>query len=120
MPESNFIRLGIKVHLGSPSQPTSPRESRLAKAPPADPASMHRIGLWASLVEAVTEIWQSRELLGQLAFRDIRIRYKQAVMGFGWAILMPILIVGAGLVVRRVLSQSAGVPINQLTVSGTP
>lgn len=70
---------------------------------------MRRIGLWASLVEAVTEIWQSRELLGQLASRDIRIRYKQAVMGFGWAILMPILIVGAGLVVRMVLAQSAGV-----------
>jgi lipopolysaccharide transport system permease protein len=71
-------------------------------APPAvEPA-----GPWSSLAEAAREIWQSRELLYQLMLRDIRIRYKQAVMGFGWAILMPILIVGAGLIVRVVLNSS--------------
>lgn len=60
--------------------------------------------VWATLAEAGREIWQSRELLYQLTLRDIRIRYKQAVMGFGWAILMPVMIVGAGLIVRLVLS----------------
>ena len=35
-----------------------------------------------------------------LTYRDIKVRYKQSVMGFLWAILMPILIVMSGVVVR--------------------
>jgi len=65
-------------------------------------------GLVSSLREAAGEIWNSRELLFQLALRDILIRYKQAVMGFAWAILMPILVVGAGLIVRLVLVKTTG------------
>src|SRR6185437_3924624 len=49
---------------------------------------------------AVDELWKYRELLYQLMLRDVRIRYKQAVMGFAWAILMPALIVAAGTLVR--------------------
>ena len=72
----------------------------------AVPPDTRPVRAWSSLVEAAGEVWQSRELLYQLTLRDIRIRYKQAVMGFGWAILMPIMIVGAGLIVRVVLSSS--------------
>ncbi len=72
----------------------------LATAPP----SAEPVRAWSSLAEAAREVWESRELLYQLTLRDIRIRYKQAVMGFGWAILMPIMIVGAGLIVRLVLT----------------
>ena len=39
------------------------------------------------------------DLVVMLAWRDIRIKYKQSVMGFLWAILMPSLVVGAGLAV---------------------
>ena len=35
------------------------------------------------------ELFQYRDLLFMLTFRDIRIRYKQAAMGFLWAIFMP-------------------------------
>ena len=35
-----------------------------------------------------------------LTYRDIRVRYKQSVMGFLWAILMPALILLAGIIVR--------------------
>jgi lipopolysaccharide transport system permease protein len=31
----------------------------------------------------------SRELLGFLAWRDIKVRYKQAVLGIAWAIIQP-------------------------------
>jgi lipopolysaccharide transport system permease protein len=41
-----------------------------------------------------------RELLYLLAWRDVRVRYKQSVMGLLWAVLMPSLIVGAGALVR--------------------
>ena len=75
-------------------------------------------GWWASIVEAAQETWESRELLLQLALRDIRIRYKQAIMGFGWAILMPLLVVGAGIVVRLVIQRSSGLPIEPSSFGG--
>jgi lipopolysaccharide transport system permease protein len=51
-------------------------------------------------MNSISKLWQYRELLYMVAWRDVRIRYKQSVMGFLWAILMPSLIVGAGILVR--------------------
>ncbi len=50
--------------------------------------------------ENLRELIKYRELLYMLAYRDIKVRYKQSVMGFLWAILMPVLIVMAGVLVR--------------------
>src|SRR3982751_3584780 len=36
------------------------------------------------------ELWQHRELLFFLAWRDIKVRYSQSVLGVGWAILQPV------------------------------
>lgn len=46
--------------------------------------------------EELRELYGHRELLYTIAGRDIKVRYKQSVMGFLWAILMPTLIVLAG------------------------
>ena len=45
---------------------------------------------WALLKEMVSEQYEYRELLYQMTMRDLRIRYKQSIMGFGWAIFMPL------------------------------
>jgi lipopolysaccharide transport system permease protein len=37
------------------------------------------------------ELWQYRELIYFLTWRDIKVRYKQAVLGIAWAILQPVL-----------------------------
>lgn len=37
----------------------------------------------------VRELWQYRELLYFLVWRDVKIRYKQAVLGIAWAVLQP-------------------------------
>lgn len=37
------------------------------------------------------EVWRYRELLSFLACRDIKLRYKQTVLGAAWAILQPFL-----------------------------
>ena len=37
------------------------------------------------------ELWQFRELLGLMVWRDLRIRYKQTVLGVLWAILPTLL-----------------------------
>ncbi len=58
--------------------------------------------------EELRELYKYRELLYMLVYRDIKVRYKQSVMGFLWAILMPVLIVMAGVVVRYAYALSAG------------
>ena len=42
---------------------------------------------WASL--GLGDLWEYRELLYFLVWRDIKVRYKQTVLGAGWAILQP-------------------------------
>lgn len=37
------------------------------------------------------ELWAYRELLWVLTMRDIKVRYKQTVLGAGWAIIRPVL-----------------------------
>jgi len=44
---------------------------------------------WRSL--ELAELWQYRELLYFLTWRDIRVRYKQTALGAAWAILQPLL-----------------------------
>ncbi|MGE0865842.1 MAG: ABC transporter permease [Vicinamibacterales bacterium] len=48
-------------------------------------------GLAADLKEMVGEQYEFRELLYQMTRRDLLLRYKQALMGFGWAIFMPLM-----------------------------
>lgn len=38
------------------------------------------------------EIWIYRELAGVLAWRDVKVRYKQTIVGIAWAILQPLLL----------------------------
>lgn len=35
-------------------------------------------------------LWQFRELLGMLAMRDVKVRYKQTLLGAAWAIIQPV------------------------------
>jgi lipopolysaccharide transport system permease protein len=50
--------------------------------------------------EELRELYKYRELFYTIICRDIKVRYKQSVMGFLWAILMPTLILLAGVIVR--------------------
>lgn len=38
----------------------------------------------------LVELWAYRDLLVILAMRDIKVRYKQALLGIGWALIQPI------------------------------
>jgi ABC-type polysaccharide/polyol phosphate export permease len=40
--------------------------------------------------ELLAEQWEYRELLMRMTARDLVLRYKQTVMGFGWAVFMPL------------------------------
>ncbi|HEV2643654.1 MAG TPA: hypothetical protein VGT98_13140, partial [Candidatus Elarobacter sp.] len=71
------------------------------------PAPARRSAL-GDLRQIARDFVASRDLLVQLTLRDVRIRYKQAVLGFAWALLLPITIVLAGLVVRVAISFASG------------
>ncbi len=71
-----------------------------------------------SLVDIVKEVWLFRGLLYQLTLRDIRIRYKQTVMGFAWALFMPALIVLSGMIVRLAMARLSGTPLETEALAG--
>lgn len=72
----------------------------------------------ATVREMISELVASRELLWQMTLRDLKLRYKQSLMGFGWAILMPVLIVGAGCLVRAAMAHVAGGDLALKDVAG--
>ena len=66
------------------------------------------------------ELWAYRELLFFLTWRDVRVRYKQAVLGMGWVVLQPLLMtlvftIFLGVIVRV---PSDGVPYPIFAYSG--
>ena len=62
------------------------------------------------------ELYRYRELLVMIAIRDIKVRYKQSMMGFLWAILMPLLIVSAGILVRYAYAIAAHKPLDMADI----
>lgn len=64
-------------------------ESPEAAGPSAPVVRIEPSRGWADL--RLRDIWEYRELLYFLAWRDIKVRYKQTVLGAGWAILQPFL-----------------------------
>jgi len=53
------------------------------------------------------ELWVYRELLYFLAWRDIKVRYRQTMLGFAWAIIQPLFMM---IVFSLFFGQLAGVP----------
>src|SRR5262245_62055203 len=43
---------------------------------------------WSAL--QLGELWRYRELLYFLAWRDVKVRYKQTVLGVAWAVVQPL------------------------------
>jgi ABC-type polysaccharide/polyol phosphate export permease len=55
-------------------------------SPPAELRFHRRVRFRTSL----GELWRSRELVRTLAERELRARYKQAILGFAWAVVTPL------------------------------
>lgn len=66
------------------------------------------------------ELWAYKELLGFLAWRDVKIRYKQAVLGAAWAIIQPLVqCVILTFIFWRVAGMSSGsVPYPAMVLAG--
>jgi lipopolysaccharide transport system permease protein len=66
------------------------------------------------------DLWRYRDLLGFLAMRDIKVRYKQAVLGVGWAVIQPVVTtIVFTFVFGKLAGMSAGgVPYPLLVLAG--
>lgn len=52
----------------------------------------NRVSSWVNDLGIISrEIWESRELFGVFAWRDIKVRYKQTLLGVSWVLGQPII-----------------------------
>ena len=77
------------------------------------------------MFQPIHEVLDRRDLLYMITWREIKVKYKQTVMGMLWAVLMPLVIVGAGLVVRFAFARVSGTPLalsdlTSVTVKAAP
>ena len=64
------------------------------------------------MFQTLQEVLNHRDLLYMITWRDIRVKYKQSVMGMLWAVLMPGVIVCAGFIVRFAFATVSGNSLN--------
>jgi ABC-type polysaccharide/polyol phosphate export permease len=63
------------------------------------------------MINAIRELFDRRELLYMITWREIKLKYKQFVMGMLWAVLMPMVIVCAGFIVRYAIATVSQTPL---------
>lgn len=79
------------AHLADQSDAQSLPAREAADAPDGSPLSVIKPDVgWQAI--GWHELWRYRELLYFLAWRDVKVRYKQTVLGAAWAILQPALL----------------------------
>lgn len=64
-----------------------------AAAIPAEPPARLRFHRPLAPLRALRDVWRAREVVLSLVERDLRARYKQATLGFMWALVQPLSLV---------------------------
>lgn len=93
--------------------------SRQARAIPDEAVIKIRPGsFWGSFDFA--ELWKHRDVLYFLMWRDLKVRYKQTVLGAGWVVFQPVLmtVVFAVFLGKLIRVPSDGVPYPLFAYSG--
>jgi len=93
-----------------PSPQDTPAEPPVTRITPA--------GGWRLL--DLRELWRYRELLFFLIWRDVKVRYRQTVLGVAWAVLQPVLMMAVFTVFfgRMAGLPSAGLPYPLFALAG--
>jgi lipopolysaccharide transport system permease protein len=68
-----------------------PRGGAVSAASMAVKATLIRPGGSGRQTATLREIWRFRELLYFLVWRDVKVRYKQTVLGIAWALIQPLM-----------------------------
>jgi lipopolysaccharide transport system permease protein len=75
---------------------------------------------WVAL--NLRDLWAYRELLYFLTRRDVKVRYKQTVLGAAWAIIQPLstMLIFTLFFSKLANVPSGGIPISKLRLCGFP
>src|SRR4051794_13528173 len=95
-----------QVHSDRETGVASTREPLSGDTPPAltmiEPATR-----WPTL--GLRDLWTYRDLVFHLTLRNVKVRYKQTLLGASWAVLQPVLMMVAfGLTVNRWIPSASG------------
>lgn len=58
--------------------------------------------------EMLYDVYAYRELLLEMFKRDLKVKYKQAVIGYIWTIFMPAMVVFSGFIIKFIMAKMAG------------
>ena len=84
------MNLNTGTNLQATGPPTPTQKMHAAQALPATPlVVIEPSSSWVAL--NLRDLWAYRELLYFLTWRDVKVRYKQTVLGVVWALLQPLL-----------------------------
>src|SRR5207302_795207 len=81
--------VSAEVPAAMPSNSTAGQKPLFTKLAAPPMIVIEPTGAWAAL--KLGEIWAYRELLYFLVWRDVKVRYKQTVLGVLWVIMQPLL-----------------------------
>jgi lipopolysaccharide transport system permease protein len=114
--------------LGSNESTSGQHVQELKRSPTSRPASRTAAPSFAQVITPSQnwqminfgELWQYRELLYFLAWRDVKVRYKQTILGAAWALLQPTLmmIVFTIFFSRMANLSSGGIPYPLFSYAG--
>ncbi|MGI9317041.1 MAG: ABC transporter permease, partial [bacterium] len=80
--------------------------TRLSRMPDSSYITVIRpVSGWKKL--NLKELWEYRELLLAFSIRDIKVRYKQTILGAAWAILQPLVTM---VIFTVIFGRLAGIP----------
>jgi lipopolysaccharide transport system permease protein len=92
---------------------------RIVGARAANRTEETNMSVWQDCREMVTEQVTYRDLLYQMTKRDLLLRYKQTVLGFGWAIFMPLVNTAVfSVIFMRVAPIDVGIPYPLFAFTG--
>jgi ABC-2 type transport system permease protein len=77
-----------------PADAATNRAAHVAR-PPLDEQPLEKVNqatpFWRGFGPTAVDIWSYRELLGQLIRKELKVKYKDSVLGFFWTLLRPLL-----------------------------
>jgi lipopolysaccharide transport system permease protein len=71
-------------------------------------ATRSRNGMWLNIFEWLRDMWAYRELTRNLVVRDMKVRYKNSILGVLWSLLNPLLMTLVFIVVFTIMTPAGG------------
>src|SRR6185503_9572205 len=64
---------------------------------------------WHNLLDRISELWSYRELVRNLVMRDLKVRYRNSVLGVLWSLVNPLLMMLVFTIVFTVIAPTTSI-----------